>query len=70
MRTLKAGPNRPDAGGRGRPRRIRNTLTSNFSCIYHIFVDNAHGSPRKDRRWVTYIVRAAAPETPSSGRGA
>ena len=68
MKALKAAPNRPDTGGRSRPHGIRSACTPTLTPAYQKLADNVHDSPREDRRWVTYIVRAAAPETPSSGR--
>ena len=53
---------------RSRPRGVRSAFTPILTPAYQKLADDAHGSPREHRRWVTRIGRAAAPETPSSGR--
>ena len=68
VKALKAAPNRPYTGGRSRPRGVRSAFTPTLIPAYQKLADNVHDSPREHRRWVTRIGRAAAPETPSSGR--
>ena len=43
-------PNRPDAGGRSRPRGIRSAFTPTLTPAYQKLADNVHDSPREHRR--------------------